>query len=78
VSLGLVQQPLTERWLGYCGETYSDGSPCTIQVTAPNAQNVNVTEHSVRVTMTQNGSEWLISEIDPCTLWHDALGSHCD
>jgi hypothetical protein len=78
ISLGLDQNTGSQQWLGYCGEIGSDGSPCVIQVTKANEQNMVTTEHSVRVTMNGNGEDWLISAVEPCTYWYDNTGGHCD
>jgi len=78
ISLGLNQDPLDERWSGYCGNRYSDGSPCTVLINELGENNVIVTDRGVRLTMTQTGTDSLISAIEPCTYWYDDMGGHCD
>lgn len=68
ISYDLQQNPLTERWYGYCGELYTKGSPCTILRGADEAV-------GVQLEMIQVGTEWVISAIDPCTVTRNEVGA---
>lgn len=79
-ALGLAQSALYPLWAAYCREAGgSSGSPCIIEMRERDGQGVLIPQHGVRVTMSQEGTDWLISAIEPCTPSYDgATGGRCD